>query len=136
MRQFRDSKYWVTEDGIIYAKSGGIYTNNGLTKYGKPTQKWRPEKLKQVKVYPNHQGYLGRAMFLNKKYVHKRVHQLVAECYIGPCPKGKEVDHIDNNKLNNHYTNLQYLTRQENMAKVQYDKRKPKNTSQLGNLLC
>lgn len=130
MRQFRNSQYWVTEDGIIYAKSGGIYTHNGGGYF-----KWRPEKLKQVKVYPNHQGYLGRAMFLDGKYVHKRVHQLVAECYIGPCPEGKEVDHIDNDKLNNHYTNLQYLTRQENMAKVEYDKRKPRTSSQLENPL-
>ena len=118
MKQFRDTDYWISEDGEVWRKFGGFYTNHGLSPTGKPTKKWRPEKWKQLKVYPNHQGYLQRTMFINGKYVGRRVHQLVAECYLGPYPEGKEVDHIDNNKLNNHYTNLQYLTRQENMAKV------------------
>jgi hypothetical protein len=117
MKQFRDTDYWVTEEGVIYRKFGGFYTNNGLTLYKKPTKKWRPEKWKILKPHSNHEGYLRYTFFINGKYVGRRIHQVVAECYLGPCPKGYEVDHIDNNRLNNHYTNLQYLTRKENIAK-------------------
>ena len=42
------------------------------------------------------------------------VHQLVARVFLGPPPPGKEVNHKDLIKTNNHYRNLEYMTRQEN----------------------
>lgn len=42
------------------------------------------------------------------------VHRLVAAAFLGPCPIGHEVDHIDFNPGNNHWSNLQYLTHAEN----------------------
>lgn len=48
----------------------------------------------------------------NKKHF---VHQLVAECWLGPKPsEGYEIDHIDRNKLNNDYHNLRWVTKSEN----------------------
>lgn len=38
------------------------------------------------------------------------VHILVAAAFIGSCPDGKQVNHEDTNKKNNHYTNLEYTT--------------------------
>lgn len=47
---------------------------------------------------------------IHKVYLHK----VVAECWLGKQPAGYEIDHIDRNSLNNHYTNLRYVTRSEN----------------------
>lgn len=44
-----------------------------------------------------------------------RIHQLVAAAFLGPCPEGHEVDHIDLNKSNSRLSNLRYKTHAENV---------------------
>lgn len=46
------------------------------------------------------------------------VHRAIAEAWHGPCPDGKEVDHINSVRDDNRPENLRYLTRQENMARM------------------
>lgn len=46
------------------------------------------------------------------------VHRLVAAAFLGPCPEGQEVRHLDGNPLNNHVENLAYGTRRENILDV------------------
>ena len=53
----------------------------------------------------------------HKVYIHK----VVAECWLGKKPEGYEIDHIDRNSLNNHWTNLRYVTRSEQMKNRDYD---------------
>jgi HNH endonuclease/NUMOD4 motif len=48
----------------------------------------------------------------------KLVHLLVADAFIGPCPEGYEVDHLDGVKLHNSMTNLEYVTRLENAQRA------------------
>lgn len=48
------------------------------------------------------------------------LHRVVAECWLGPRPEGMQVDHIDRNSLNNHYTNLRYVTKSEQMLNRDY----------------
>ena len=46
----------------------------------------------------------------------KRVHRLVLEAFVGPCPEGMERLHWDDVPSNNHLSNLRYGTKLENAA--------------------
>lgn len=77
---------------------------------------------KQLKISQNADGY--RVVSVTIKQQHKRVyiHDAVAECWWGEKPDGLEVDHADRNKDNNHYTNLRYVTKSEQMKNRDYTK--------------
>ena len=47
----------------------------------------------------------------------RKIHRLVYIAFIGPIEKDKVIDHIDDNKLNNHFTNLQQISPSENSIK-------------------
>lgn len=59
-------------------------------------------------------GYKAVSLCKNNKGSTKTIHRLVAEAYI-PNPNNlPEVNHIDGNKLNNHVSNLEWVTPSEN----------------------
>lgn len=60
-------------------------------------------------------GYHVVGPTINGRNVNMYVHKIVAELFIGPCPDGCEVNHIDGNKTNNRVDNLEYVTHCENM---------------------
>lgn len=52
----------------------------------------------------------------NKRTYHRYVHRLVASAFLER-PEGKvEVNHKDGNRLNNHVSNLEWVTHRENMT--------------------
>lgn len=73
------------------------------------------QKLKIKNFYLN-DGYLKTNVhYLGKRY-HPYLHQLIAWVFI-PNPENKpELHHIDEDKLNNHWSNLQWVTRKEHKA--------------------
>jgi hypothetical protein len=84
--------YYVTEDGRV----------------------WSCRRKKWL-VPTHHRGRSQVNLCVGGKPKCWPVHRLVAIAYV-PNPDGKEtVNHIDGNKQNNHFSNLEWLTSRENL---------------------
>ena len=59
-------------------------------------------------------GYVSVVIRINKKPKTFYVHRLVATAFLDNNDPLKEVNHIDGIKTNNHYLNLEWVTRQQN----------------------
>lgn len=59
---------------------------------------------------------------ISDKIKRVMIHRVVAECWLGPCPEGLEVDHIDRNPLNNDYRNLRYVNKSTQMKNRDHSK--------------
>ena len=113
MRRYKNTNYWVTEDGTLFKYwPEKVYTfSRGI--------KVIPERWQKLKLHCTDKNKIRPAynFSLDGKQQVIAISRIVAECYLGPIPKGYEVDHINNNPADNHYTNLQYLTPEENRSK-------------------
>ena len=68
-------------------------------------------------------GYSYIVAYKDGKQKNYRLHRFVYECFKGDIPSELQVDHIDNNKVNNHIDNLQLLTPAANSQKAPVGKR-------------
>lgn len=68
-----------------------------------------------LKITTMPRGYKTVNLWKSNKGKTCLVHRLVASAFIG-LAKEKHVNHIDGNKSNNHFTNLEYVTPKENTA--------------------
>lgn len=90
------SNYIISEDGIVYSLKRKIF----------------------IPFSYNHGGYMTVTITDNAgRRTPKKVHRLVYEAFIGPLTPGMTIDHIDNNRHNNRYTNLQELSYHDNVIK-------------------
>ena len=120
MKQFRDTRYWVKENGEVWfhrpyrLREAGAYRRNG--KWG--VQKIHiPEKWNKRKSQLTPSGYHFLRFKGDNGQANFYIHRMVAELYVPGYFEGAQVDHIDCNKTNNHYTNLQWCTKAYNVAK-------------------
>lgn len=97
--------------GYGASKGGWIYTcKNG--KYG-----YKDTWFKRLKPYENKRThYLTVALMVDGHIKTCTIHQLVAITWLGKPPVGKEVNHIDGHKHNNKVSNLEYVTRKQNLV--------------------
>lgn len=63
----------------------------------------------------NRNGYLEVTLWKDNCQYTRSVHSLVAQTFLGVY-EGLEVNHKDGNKTNNHVDNLEWVTRQQNIA--------------------
>jgi hypothetical protein len=70
-----------------------------------------------IKPYTSKIGYKVTLLYKDnrKDRKHYFVHQLVAETYLEKPAYKCEINHIDGNKTNNHVSNLEWVTHQQNM---------------------
>ena len=61
-------------------------------------------------------GYYAAMFHMNKKSYCRKVHRLVCEAFIPNPDNLPEINHIDGNKLNNHVSNLEWCTHQQNVT--------------------
>ena len=88
-RQIEETQYYISEDGDMYNKNT------------------------QIKLKPKKDGYLRYTFYIDKKPITEAAHILVYKYFINKEIKN-EIDHIDGNRLNNHYSNLRDVEHAEN----------------------
>jgi predicted ABC-class ATPase len=95
MKELKDFPgYYITEDGRVFS-----------TKYN---------KLKELTKQEN-KGYWAIYLEKDRKQYRKSIHRLVAETYIPNPDNLPQVNHIDEDKKNNHISNLEWVTQQQNL---------------------
>jgi hypothetical protein len=79
------------------------------------TRNFPNKEIKLLSTHLNHKGYPVVTLIANCKYKGKSIHRLVAIHFIDNPDNLPEVNHIDGNKENNIYTNLEWSTGIDNM---------------------
>lgn len=88
-----EGRYEISNDGMVWSLISGKY----------------------LKPFVNNSGYELVRLSKNGKEKHHLVHRLVAATFLKPDKNRPYVNHKDRNKLNNEYTNLEWVSFGENI---------------------
>lgn len=97
--------YEVSNLGNVKSIDRWVIYKNGIKHY---------HKGKMLKPTTSHSGYLKVILYKNRKPKNRKVHRLVVEAFIPNSNNLPEVNHKDENKLNNKIDNLERCTREYN----------------------
>jgi hypothetical protein len=104
--------YSATADGVVIS-----HRRRGTRKrdtHGGSVPKIDEQHNYELSPSVNSGGYLTVGVCINGVKSRRGVHQLVADAFIGPVPKGYLVRHLDGNRSNNTPQNLAYGTPRQN----------------------
>ena len=87
----------------------------GLYKISNHGEVWSERKQGLLKKGKSATGYYKVVLYKNKKHKNFDIHRLVAINFINNPLEKPCVNHMDENKTNNHYSNLEWCTYKENM---------------------
>ena len=98
-RQYKDTNYYVSIDGKV----------------------WNKKTKCLLKQTPNNSGYIRYTLRINNSNVSKQAHIMVIETWGDKeILSGQVVNHIDGDKINNNFYNLEIVSKQENMLHACY----------------
>lgn len=100
--------YYINGYELIYAVS----SDGDIMRIAKGSKTYPGRILKKTLT---DRGYHIVCLHKNKKSCVRKVHQLVAEAFLGEKPINMEINHKDGKKDNNNITNLEYVTKSENI---------------------
>lgn len=97
----------------------GVATNYEISNYGRCRNSmklhWKTQGILSPKINKK-TNYVQYCIVLNGENFYKYAHRLVAQYFIlNKRDDQNDVNHIDGNKQNNHYINLEWCTKSENM---------------------
>jgi hypothetical protein len=75
---------------------------------------WSIARKKMLVQVQGERGYMHVTLYRNGHGRNFLVHRLVVLAFVGRIPRGKQVNHIDGDKLNNDIQNLEIVTPEQN----------------------
>ncbi len=114
---FENSEFGSENFKIIHGYDN-LYCVNQYGKVISPSYVDKSGKLrkqKELSVVKRGKGYCCVGLMKNGKQEHISLHRLVAEAFIPNPLELPQVNHKDGNKENNHVSNLEWCTNQENI---------------------
>lgn len=75
----------------------------------------RNAKTDRILKQGDSNGYARVTPSIKGRSINVSVHKAVAKKFLGKCPLGMEVNHKNGNKRYNNVTNLEYMTRKQNV---------------------
>jgi hypothetical protein len=98
------------------------YTDYSISNYGRIKSFKKNKNGKILKLYKNNDGYFCIKLYKNNKSKTFKIHNIVANEFIPNQSNNLyEINHIDENKENNYFENLEWCDRQYN---IEYSKSK------------
>lgn len=111
-RKWNDKRQLIALGITLQVNDEGEYVVHYKDRLVNKTKHTTYHKYGRSITYDKYVFYLG-----DGKYAHILAQVLVWLWYNERVPVGYDIDHIDNDKFNNHISNLQLLTRKENLRK-------------------
>lgn len=110
-------EFWkdIKECDYIQVSNKGRVRSKDRIIYNEGSKRHNTIKGKIFKNRLTKNGYFQVALRINKTYIYRYVHRLVAEAFLG-CIKDKEINHIDCDKTNNNIKNLEIVCFAENVT--------------------
>lgn len=103
-----EGSYQISNLGNFRSKTRKIFTAMGVE---------RTLKSRILAQGTTPSGYAKVNLHKDGESETRYTHRVVIESFVGECPEGMEVDHIDNDKSNNTLVNLRYMSHAENMER-------------------
>jgi hypothetical protein len=109
------AEVWKAIEGFEYEVSnhGRVRSLPRVVNRGFAGKRYMPGKVLRGR---NHFGYRTVVLCSEHQRRDTFIHRLVLEAFVGPAPPGRDdCNHKDANKSNNHISNLEWVTRKENI---------------------